>query len=133
MRRKLKVKKLKENMQKTKQNKKEMQKTAKCPECSAEIEYLMYGENITHECRFTIDNKGLGEYGTITMENVCLNDFYYKCPECGASLFSQEPMAADFLAGSTETGGKGKNAPNNQSNCICEGRRRSNGSGKRNF
>ena len=73
-----------------------------CPECSAEIEYSVYGESISTEYYFTVDNEGFGKYVPIT-EDIYANDIYYRCPVCGAVLCFNELEATDFL---TETGGK---------------------------
>ena len=70
----------------------------KCPECGAEIDYLMYRESISTEYRFIIDNEGFGEYDLIT-KDIHPNDIYYKCPECGTVLFSNELTATEFLTG----------------------------------
>jgi len=65
---------------------------AKCPECNAEIDYLIYVETATKEFVY----QGLGEHSPIGYPNV--DDSYFKCPECNSVLFSDEEIASDFLS-----------------------------------
>ena len=71
----------------------------KCPECGAKIEYLISREKREYEYCFMADNEGFGKCKALTKdiyaEYVDNND--YKCPECGATLFTDETAAINFL------------------------------------
>ena len=70
----------------------------KCPECSAEIDYLISREKTAREYCFAVNDEGFGEYEAVT-EDSYADDDDYNCPKCNAMLFTNERDATNFLTG----------------------------------
>ena len=69
----------------------------KCPECGAEIDYLINVCETIEEYIFSVDGGGFADY---EQTDAWAGDWSeYRCPECRKVLFRDEDDAVKFLKG----------------------------------
>ena len=69
----------------------------KCPNCGAEINYLINWSEAEEKFIFRVTEKGKPDYEYVDTIQKDRND--YECPKCNTVLFKDEDEAIKFLRG----------------------------------